>query len=93
MKAKIEEKEKEYGLSRLVAGYGWEWKSKKNLNATDIEIESVKMQWNRTNEDWINSPTALKEVGCIHTTQGFDLNFTGVIFGPEISYQSRIKSN
>lgn len=37
-------------------------------------------------KDWVNSPNAINEVGCIHTIQGYDLNYAGVIIGPEISY-------
>ena len=44
------------------------------------------MQWNMTADSWINSPTAVNEVGCIHTTQGYDLNYVGVVFGNEIGY-------
>lgn len=83
--SKLDKKEKELGLCRLVAGYSWEWKSKKKI-AIDIEIDGVELIWNSTNVDWINSTNAIKEVGCIHTTQGYDLNYTGVIFGNEISY-------
>lgn len=85
-------KEEKYGLCRLVAGYSWPWlsdpkkKPQPDLNAIDIEIDGVKLQWNKTDKDWINSESAFKEVGCIHTTQGYDLNYTGIIFGEEISY-------
>jgi uncharacterized protein len=82
----IKAKDHIYGLSRLVAGYAWNWESKKNPTAYDIEIEDIKLRWNSTNADWINSNNALEEVGCIHTTQGYDLNYTGIIFGPEITY-------
>lgn len=44
------------------------------------------MRWNSVTEDWVNSPNAVNEVGCIHTIQGYDLNYAGVIIGPEISY-------
>lgn len=81
-------KEDYYGLSRLIAGYSWPWLSKKNKDAIDIEIDGLKFQWNKTDKDWINSPNAFKEVGCIHTTQGYDLNYTGVIFGEEISFNN-----
>jgi len=84
----IREKNVEGGLSRLVAGYSWEWESKRNPEAYDIEIEDVELRWNATNDDWINSENSLEEVGCIHTTQGYDLNYTGVIFGNEISYDT-----
>lgn len=84
----IEHKNQQYGLARLVAGYAWPWDSKKNPKLHDIEIDTVKLRWNRTNTDWINTIGAENEVGCIHTTQGYDLNYTGVIFGKEISYNS-----
>lgn len=90
MKKRLEKKEKEHGLCRLVAGYAWEWKSK-NKNVPDIEIEDLELQWNSTTEDWINSDHAFEEVGCIHTTQGYDLNYVGIIFGPEITYNSELK--
>jgi hypothetical protein len=79
-------REEKYGLSRLVAGYSWPWISKSDKSKFDIEIDDLKLQWNQTDKDWINSTNAMNEVGCIHTTQGYDLNFTGVIFGEEISF-------
>jgi uncharacterized protein len=44
------------------------------------------LKWNSTNIDWINSDNSVDEVGCIHTTQGYDLNYSGIIFGHEIGY-------
>jgi DUF2075 family protein/DNA replication protein DnaC len=81
----LKKKEDEFGLCRLLSGYSWEWKSAKN-DVADITIEGLNLKWNTTNEDWINSPNAFNEVGCIHTTQGYDLNYTGIIFGKEITY-------
>ena len=52
----------------------------------DIKIENTSLQWNKEPIDWINSDNSIDEVGCIHTTQGYDLNYTGVIFGNEIIY-------
>lgn len=80
-------RESECGLSRMVAGYAWEWASKNNKNAFDIDIGGVKLRWNSITKDWINSPGAHNEVGCIHTVQGYDLNYTGVIIGPEMTYE------
>ena len=84
--ADVKARDSQYGLSRLVAGYAWPWKSRKDPDAFDIEIEEVSLRWNTTASDWINSEGAVSEVGCIHTTQGYDLNYTGIIFGPEISF-------
>ena len=75
-------------LSCVVAGYAWEWKTKKhNLKPGFYDIEIGKGYiWNRTVSDWINSDRLPNEIGCIHTVQGYDLNYAGVIFGPEITY-------
>lgn len=82
----VREKNDQFGLSRLIAGYAWPWISKTKTSEYDIEIDGVQLRWNRTNTDWINASGADSEVGCIHTTQGYDLNYTGIIFGNEIRY-------
>ena len=92
-------KESHFGLCRLVAGYAWPWVSKKNRSLFDIQLDGVDLRWNTKTEDWINSDNAGNEVGCIHTVQGYDLNYVGVIFGPEITFNTQsglievIKSN
>lgn len=55
----------------------------------DIEIEGHKYIWNLKTEDWINSPDSVNQIGCIHTVQGYDLNYAGVILGPEIDYDKK----
>jgi len=82
----IHKRESLDGLSRIVAGYAWEWISNKDKSAYDIVIGDTKLRWNSVAIDWVNSPNSVDEVGCIHTTQGYDLNFTGVIIGPELDY-------
>ncbi len=89
MISRIKSNDHEYGLSRLVAGYAWEWVSKSNPHEWDIEIGSKKLRWNSVSGDWVNSPNAINEVGCIHTVQGYDLNYVGVIIGPELSYDAQ----
>ncbi len=86
MVAEIKIKNKKFGLSRILAGYSWKWISKGLDNKFDIVIRDVKLKWNSVSDDWINSQNSVNEVGCIHTTQGYDLNYTGIIFGNEISY-------
>lgn len=89
----IKSQDKVYGLSRNVAGFAWEWKNRKKKlkdiidnNLYEIEIDGHKYIWNTQKKDWINSPNAINEIGCIHTTQGFDLNYTGLIIGNELKY-------
>lgn len=82
----IHKKEKLEGLSRMVAGFAWEWVSNKDHSLFDITIGHTQLKWNSIAVDWVNSANAISEVGCIHTTQGYDLNYTGIIIGPELDY-------
>lgn len=89
----IKEKDKLEGLSRLLAGYSWKWVTNKNeIIDFDIEIEGIKLKWNSVTQDWVNSKDAVNEVGCIHTIQGYDLNYAGVIIGPELSYDAKLNN-
>ena len=76
----------EVGLSRLLAGFAWKYKSKKNPDLYDIDIDGHQLRWNQTVKDWVNSPNSANEVGSIHTIQGYDLNFAGVIIGNDLGY-------
>lgn len=94
----IKEKNKEFKLCRVVAGYSWKWITKgksyekcSKENLYDISIEGTHFIWNTTEKDWVNSKNAIHEIGCIHTIQGYDLNYAGVIFGEEISYDKENK--
>lgn len=90
---KIKQLDKEMGLCRNVAGYDWEWKSKgksdeeiRKKDLYDFNFEGKKYIWNHTNKGWILSNNAVNEIGCVHTVQGYDLNYVGVIIGPDLSY-------
>lgn len=84
----IFEKNKTNNKSRLVAGYCWEWLSKKNNQAYDIVLPEYdfKMKWNFNNDLylWIVKPDSVNEVGCIHTCQGLEVDYIGVIIGPDM---------
>lgn len=79
-------KEEETGLSRMVAGYAWPWISKNDRSKKDIEIQGVKRMWNHCTEGWVHTGEAIDEVGCIHSIQGYDLNYAFVILGNDIGY-------
>ena len=78
-------KNSQESLCRTLAGYSWEWVSSKDKTIPDIELDGRKYYWNRTSSRWIlnSSPD---EIGCVHTSQGYDLNRVAVIFGREIDY-------
>ncbi len=80
------EKETQAGLSRMIAGYAWPWISKNNPALKDIEIQSVQRKWNHCTEGWVLTKEAIDEVGCIHSIQGYDLNYAFVVLGNEIGY-------
>lgn len=86
MRAEVLRRDVDVGLSRLVAGFAWPWDSKTDKTAYDIEIEGSRFRWNSTQTDWIASAKSQEEVGSIHTVQGYDLNYAGVIIGPDLSY-------
>ena len=68
-----------------LAGYSWEWVSSKDKTVPDIELDGRKYFWNKTSSRWILN-SAPDEIGCVHTSQGYDLNRVAVIFGREIDY-------
>jgi len=84
----IFEKNKLNNKARLVAGYCWNWVSKANKNVDDIVIPEFdfKMRWNLAADGnlWIIKPESVKEIGCIHTCQGLDLDYVGVIIGDDL---------
>lgn len=88
LKEAIEEKNKINNKSRMVAGYCWEWRSKKYPELYDVVIPSYdfKMRWNLTTDGslWIISPESVNEIGCIHTCQGLEVDYIGVIVGGDL---------
>ena len=82
----LRKKEEEYELCRMVAGYAWPWVSKKNKQLKDIKIENSERMWNNRTDNWVHCENAINEVGCIHSVQGYDLNYGFVILGEDIRY-------
>ena len=86
----IREKNRINNKARVVAGYCWDWKSKKDPKAWDIEIpeHDYRAQWNLDKDGslWIVAPDSVEQVGCIHTCQGLELDYVGVIIGPDLRW-------
>lgn len=72
--------------ARMVAGYCWDWLSKKKPLLKDIIIGDYKATWNLETDGqaWIIKPDSVREVGCIHTCQGLEVDYIGVIVGPDL---------
>ncbi|MFM8280444.1 MAG: DNA/RNA helicase domain-containing protein [Bacteroidota bacterium] len=86
LREKIEILNTERNRARIVAGYCWPWNSKKDTKAMDIVIDDFSMQWNLAVDGslWIVSPDSVKQVGCIHTCQGLEVDYIGVIVGNDL---------
>jgi len=82
----IRHKNKAKNKARMVAGYCWKWISKTNPLLKDIVIGSYKATWNLNSDGqaWIIKPNSVNEVGCIHTCQGLEVDYIGVIIGPDL---------
>ena len=74
--------------SRVVAGYCWDWKGKRNPDIKDVVIDGhgYQARWNLDKDGslWILMPDSVSEVGCIHTCQGLELDYVGVVVGPDL---------
>lgn len=89
--ALIERKNRGTNRSRMVAGYCWTRPSKKDPEAWDINLPefNYKRRWNLDKDGglWIVTPGSVDQVGCIHTCQGLELDYVGVIIGPDMGYR------
>lgn len=84
--------------SRLLAGYAWEWTKVNNNYAEvdDIIIEdyNFRMPWNqRSNSElWSIREEGINQVGCIHTVQGLEFDYVGVIIGNDMLFDNETMS-
>lgn len=88
LKELIFNKNKINNKARIVAGYCWNWISRADKSAFDISLPNFDfgMQWNLDTDGslWIQAPDSVSEVGCIHTCQGLEVDYVGVIIGDDL---------
>ena len=85
----IFEKNKVNNRSRILAGYCWNWNKKEenNTNYHDIKIGSFGISWNLKNSTtYAIDPGSVEQAGCIHTSQGLEFDYVGVIIGKDLRY-------
>jgi len=82
----------ENNKSRMLAGYCWEWPTDERRNASysDIQItdKDFEISWNLNGQIWAIDPDSVEQAGCIHTSQGLEFEYVGVIIGPDMSYKN-----
>lgn len=89
LKKLIFDKNNENNKSRIVAGYCWDWISgeKDNTDVHDIVIGDFSMSWNlQKSKTWAIDDDSINEIGCIHTSQGLEFDYVGVIIGEDMRF-------
>ena len=88
MRQRIVELNRESNKARMVAGYCWDWKGKGDPTIRDVVIpeHDFAMRWNLDDDGslWIVAEDSVSEIGCIHTCQGLELDYVGVVVGEDL---------
>lgn len=87
----IIEKNKTDNRARILAGYCWDWPkdSRKTSDFHDIKIGDFGISWNLDDgQAFAISEKSVNEAGCIHTTQGLEFDYVGVIIGDDMRYEN-----
>ena len=85
------ERNKAPNHARILAGYCWNWlkEGKNDSNVHDIKIGDFEMSWNLGNSTtYAIDDTSVNEIGCIHTSQGLEFDYVGVIIGEDMRYEN-----
>lgn len=90
MRQKVIERNQGSNKSRILAGYCWNWPraGRADTSTHEITIGDFEISWNLDGgEAFALSPTSINEAGCIHTTQGLEFEYVGVIIGDDLRYE------
>jgi hypothetical protein len=89
--------------ARVTAGFCWPWSRKLGPGGTlieDVVIGDYRRPWNARSDvsglapgipkevHWAYDPRGIDQVGCVYTAQGFEFDYVGVIWGPDLVYES-----
>lgn len=74
--------------ARMIAGYCYPWNSQKDKTKFDIYLEDgFVAQWNFTTDTFAFDEDSFEQVGCIHSTQGLEFDYVGIIIGKDLRYE------
>ena len=86
----IERNRSSRNRARILAGYCWNW-LKEGVNdpeVHDIKIGDFEISWNLKNTTtFAIDEDSINEAGCIHTSQGLEFDYVGVIIGDYMRYE------
>lgn len=88
MRDALREKNAINNKARMVAGYCYDWDVKNHRGDVDIVLpHGFQARWNLANDKiWAINPRSFEEVGCIHTAQGLEFDYVGVLIGKDLTY-------
>ncbi len=91
MRDDLRELNKKNNKTRMIAGYCYDWNVKKHRGDWDVIIgNNFKAKWNLENDDhWAVNPNSFEEIGCIHTCQGMEFDYVGVLIGKDLYYDGQ----
>ena len=89
LKKIIEEKNEKY-KARIIAGYCWNWDKKEidNSDYHDIKIGDFGISWNLGAKQTFAVDDSINEAGCIHSVQGLEFDYVGIIIGNDLLYKN-----
>ena len=82
-------KNKDRNKSRMCAGYCYDWNVRNGRGDWDVIIEDFHAKWNLENDSiFAINPNSFDQIGCIHTVQGMEFDYVGVIIGRDLVYRN-----
>jgi len=77
--------------ARLVAGYSWEWPAdgrRRGTSSSHVDVDGLALPWNFDGENWATSRDGIGQVGCVHTCQGLEFDWLGVLIGEDLVFRN-----
>jgi DUF2075 family protein len=98
---KIAGKVEEGVTARVMAGFCWPWSNPlpDGTLEDDVVIGDFARPWNARSgkgrlakgipkeNDWARDPAGIEQIGCVYTAQGFEFDYAGIIFGPDLVWR------
>ena len=76
--------------ARLVAGYSWDWPTegrRRRGHVKHVTVDGLSLPWNFSGENWATAADGIGQVGCVHTCQGVEFDWLGVLIGPDLRFE------
>jgi DUF2075 family protein len=76
--------------ARLVAGYSWDWPTEgrqRRGHVKHVTVDGLSLPWNFSGENWATAADGIEQVGCVHTCQGVEFDWLGVLIGPDLRFE------